>query len=408
MEEKNLIIIGAGPAGLFCAIHAAGSGYNVLLLEKNPAPGAKLLLAGSGQCNITHDGEVRDFFTHYGDHGKFLKPALMSFTNKDLREFFSSRGLPLVSEENGKIFPKSRSSEDVLAILLAECRKKGVTIRCSERVTGIERAGELFRVTTTSAEYLSPHVVITTGGASYPKCGTTGDGYRLAGALGQPVTEIAPALAPLLIRPFPFAALSGISFENMHFTLWRDGRKLGNHVGDVLFTHLGLSGPGILDASRNIRPGDIVKLSFVGTMKREEFAAELAKRVLENPGWQIGTILAKYPIPERLNRKLLYLSGIEEDLTCAHFPANLRSALVTNCTEFPLVVTALGEFSVAMATRGGIALEGVNSKTLESKVLPGLFFAGEVLDIDGDTGGYNLQAAFSTGFLAADGIKKRA
>ena len=142
-------------------------------------------------------------------------------------------------------------------------------------------------------------------------------------------------------------------------------------------------------------------------MRREEFAADLAKRAAENPGWQVRTILAAYPIPERLNRKLLALSGIPDDLTCAHFSAAQRSKLVTNCTEFPLTVEAPGEYSVAMVTRGGVALEGVNPKTMESTIVPGLFFAGEVLDIDGDTGGYNLQAAFSTGYLAAQGVRKR-
>ncbi|MCK9579715.1 MAG: NAD(P)/FAD-dependent oxidoreductase [Methanoregula sp.] len=403
----DTIIIGAGPAGLFCAIHAATAGCHVLVLEKNEEPGAKLLLAGTGQCNLTHDGDIRKFALRYGDHGKFIRPALMSFPNKNLMDFFHKRGLAMVTEENGKVFPVTRKSSDVLAVLLAECMKQGVTIRCNEPVTGIVRAGDSFTVTTVSASYQAGTVVITTGGASYPQCGTTGDGYRLAGSLGQPVTEIAPALAPLLIRPFPFASLSGISFEGMHFSVWRGGKKVSDYTGDVLFTHLGLSGPGILDASRGIMPGDIVRLSFAGPMRRDEFTTELIQRAAENPGWQIGTILAKYPIPERLNRKLLQLSGIPDDLTCAHFSAEKRSALIANCTEFPLVVTALGEFKIAMATRGGVALDGVNSKTMESKIVPGLFFAGEVLDIDGDTGGYNLQAAFSTGYLAAEGIRKR-
>jgi predicted Rossmann fold flavoprotein len=407
MAEYDVVVAGAGPAGLFCAIRAAGSGYRVLVLEKNQEPGAKLLLAGSGQCNITHAGDIREFVTHYGDHGKFLKPALMSFTNKNIQDFFRERGLPMITAENGKIFPQTRQAADVLGVLVAECRKRGVTIRCSEPVTGISRSGESFTVKSSAGTCKAATVVITTGGASYPKCGTTGDGYRFAETLGQPVTEIAPALTPLLVRPFPFASLMGISFDAMRFSVWRNGKKLFDRTGDVLFTHLGLSGPGILDASRDIRPGDVVKLSYAGPMRREEFAAELSKRAQENPGWQIGTILAKYPIPERLNRKLLYLSGIEEDLTCAHFSAEKRSALVTNCTEVPLVVTALGDFAVAMATRGGIALDGVNGKTMESKIVPGLFFAGEVLDIDGDTGGYNIQAAFSTGYLAAEGIRKK-
>jgi predicted Rossmann fold flavoprotein len=192
----------------------------------------------------------------------------------------------------------------------------------------------------------------------------------------------------------------------MRFSVWRDGKKIGDHTGDVLFTHLGLSGPGILDASRAIRPGDIIRVSFVGAMRREEFAADLTKRVAGNTGWQVSTILAKYPIPERLNRKLLQLSGIDEDLKCAHFSAEKKNALIVHCTEFPLIVERLGDFAIAMATRGGVALDHVNPKTMESKLMPGLFFAGEVLDIDGDTGGYNLQAAFSTGHCAALGIGK--
>lgn len=407
MERYDVAVIGAGPAGLFCAIHAAINGCRVLLLEKNPEPGAKLLLAGSGQCNITHDGEIREFFSHYGDHGRFIKPALMSFTNQDLKAFFRERGLAMMSEENGKVFPQTRQSADVLSVLLTECGSRGVTIRCSNPVTGIARDTGSFTIRTDTALYHAGSVVITTGGASYPQCGTTGDGYRLASALGQPVTETAPALTPLLIRPFPFASLMGMSFEQMRFSVWRQGRKIAEHTGDVLFTHLGLSGPAILDASRGVRPGDVIRLSFAGMMRREEFAADLEKRAEENPGWQVGTILAKYPVPERLNRILLKISGIPGDLKCAHFPASWRATLVTNCTEFPLTVVALGDSRIAMVTRGGIALDGVHAKTMESKLVPGLFFAGEVLDIDGDTGGYNLQAAFSTGYLAAEGIRKK-
>ena len=407
MEQYDITIIGAGPAGLFCAIHAAVSGVKVLLLEKMDEPGKKLLLSGTGQCNITHAGEMRDFLTHYSEHGKLLKPALFSFTNKALISFFLERGLSTMTEENGKVFPETRQSADVLAVLLKECKTRGVEIHCSEPVTGISRKTESFEILTHRATYRSTIIVITTGGASYPKTGSTGDGYRFGEALGQPVTEIAPALTPLLIRNFPFAALAGISFEQMPFTVWRAGKKVGEYKGDVLFTHLGVSGPGILDASRNILPDDVIKLSFVGTMKRDEFTADLSRRVQDNRTWQVSTILAGYPIPERLNRKLLKISDIPDELKCNHFSAEQRTRLVTNCTEFPMTVTAPGGYAVAMVTRGGVALDGVNMKTMESKIVPNLFFAGEVLDIDGDTGGYNLQAAFSTGYLAAEGIRKR-
>ena len=379
----------------------------MLLLEKNPDPGKKLLLSGSGQCNITHDGEIRDFLARYGNHGKFLKPALFAFTNTDLITFFGEHGLPMVTEENGKVFPKTLRSDDVLATLLVECRERGVILHCGEAVTGISQTSDGFEISTTNGDYRAPVVVIATGGASYPKSGSTGDGYRFAASMGQPVTEIGPALTPLLIRNFPFASLSGISFQQMHFSVWRAKKKIADYTGDVLFTHLGLSGPGILDASREIRTDDEIRLSFVGTLKREEFAADLRRRIQESRDWQIGTILAAYPIPERLNRKLLALSGIPEDLKGNHFSAEQRLQLITNCTEFPLTVTAPGGFSVAMVTRGGVALENVNPKTMESTIIPNLYFAGEVLDIDGDTGGYNLQAAFSTAFLAGQSIRKK-
>ena len=407
MEQYDVVVIGAGPAGLFCAYHAGMPEKRILLLEKNPYPGAKLLLSGSGQCNITHGGEIRDFLSHYGDHGKQVKAALFGFTNQDLIEFFSTRGLVMITEENGKVFPKTLRSADVLALLIKECKNRGVNLHCGEPATSVKRTDEGFEITTPKTTYLSPVLVIATGGASYPKTGSTGDGYRISASLGQQVTAIAPALTPLLIRNYPFAALAGISFEGMRFSIWRAGKKIADRTGDVLFTHLGLSGPGILDASRNIQPNDVIQLSFVGNLKREEFAADLTKRVEEHRSWQISTILAAYPIPERLNRKLLKVSGIPDDLKCNHFSAEQRALLITNCTQFPLNVEAPGGFSVAMVTRGGIALDSVNLKTLESKIIPHLYFVGEVLDIDGDTGGYNLQAAFSTGFLVAQSIQKK-
>jgi len=407
MEQYDIAVIGAGPAGLSCAIHAAVPGRRILLLEKNSTPGNKLLLAGSGQCNFTHAGDTHDFLPHYGDHGKFLKPALFSFPNHTLIAFFATRGLGTETDENGKIFPETRKSADVLEVLVKECGQRGVDLHCEEPVTNVSHATGEFEITTPKATYQCPVLVITTGGASYPKTGSSGDGYRFCAALGQPVTDIAPALTPLRIQAFPFAAFSGMSFEHLHFSVWRAGKKIADHTGDVLFTHLGLSGPGILDASRDIRAGDEIRLSFAGSLGREAFAADLARRAEENRSWQLSTLLAAYPIPERLNRKLLALSGIPVDLRCSHFSTVQRSKLIANVTEFPLTVAAPGDFSVAMVTRGGAALEHVNQKTMESKIVPGLYFAGEVLDIDGDTGGYNIQAAFSTGFLAAAGIRKR-
>jgi len=407
MKRYDVCVIGAGPAGFSCAIHAAIPGRHILLLEKNRSPGNKLLLSGSGQCNFTHSGDIHDFLSHYGNHGKFLKPALFSFSNQALTAFFAQHGVIAETDGNGKIFPQTRKSADVLALLVDVCRQQNVNLRCSEPVIRVARATSGFRIATPEEHYHATVLVITTGGASYPQTGSTGDGYRFSASLEQPVTEIAPALTPLRIRNFPFAGLSGISFEHLHFSVWREGKKIADHEGDVLFTHSGLSGPGILDASREIQSGDAVRLSFVGNLTREEFAADLTKRAEENGTFYLTTLLAAYPIPERLNRKLLAMSGIPVDLTCAHFSSAQRSKLIANCTEFPVTVSAPGDFSVGMVTRGGVALEYVNQKTMESKIIPDLYFAGEVLDIDGDTGGYNIQSAFSTGYLAAASIRKR-
>jgi len=407
MDPYDVAVIGGGPTGLFCAIHAASPSCRVVLFEKNEQPGKKLLLSGTGQCNITHAGEIRDFLTRYGDHGKFLKPSLMSFSNRDLIRFFSDRGLAMETEKNGKVFPKSRSAGDVLSLLLRECRERCVEIRCGEPVQGIEKATGGFLVTTETGSYPARSVVITTGGASYPKTGSSGDGVRFAAALGQPVTALAPALTPVTVRDYPFTDLAGISFEDIPFTLWHGGKKAGSFSGDILFTHTGLSGPGILDASRYFAAGDTLRVSFAGKVPRDAFERDLAG-LLQSQGTRlIRTAMSGLHLPDRLVRKILDLSGVPDDLTCAHLTAAQRKEIVTRCTEFPFVIDRLGDLSVAMATRGGIGLEHVNQKTMESKLVPGLFFAGEVLDIDGDTGGYNLQAAFSTGYAAAEAIRKR-
>jgi len=407
MNPYDVAVIGSGPAGLFCAIHAAVPQSRVILFEKNEQPGKKLLLSGTGQCNITHAGEIRDFFTRYGDHGKFVKPALMGFSNTDLIRFFSDRGLAMETEKNGKVFPKSRSAPEVLSLLLGECRTRGVEIRCGEPVIGVEKNADGFLITTGTGAYPARAVVITTGGVSYPKTGSTGDGARLAAALGQPVTALAPALTPVTVRDYPFADLAGISFENIPFSLWHGGKKTGSFSGDILFTHTGLSGPGILDASRYFSAGDTLRVSFAGKIPRDAFERDLAGLLLSQGTRLVRTAMAGLHLPDRLLRKILELSGVLDDLTCAHLTAAQRKEIVTRCTEFPFVIDRLGDFSVAMATRGGIALEYVNQKTMESKIIPGLFFAGEVLDIDGDTGGYNLQAAFSTGYAAAMALRNR-
>lgn len=407
MKEYDIIIIGAGPSGLFCAIHASEPGCRILILEKMTAPARKLLITGSGQCNITHYGKIQDFLFHYGEHGKFLKPALFNFTNLDLMIFFRNHGLAMEIRDDAKVFPVTRRSSDVLSVLLSECSKRQIDLNCNEPVIGVKKGPNAFEVTTPHVVYLTTYLVIATGGVSYPVTGSTGEGYRFAAMIGHTLTDIAPALTPLIIQDFPFFDLAGMSFPSMDFSVWRAEKKISHCIGDVLFTHDGLSGPGILDVSRNILPGDEIRLSFIKETSPDEFRCKLSEKVVSHRTQQVTSVLSSFRIPNRLIKKILDCAKIARDLTCAHLSASQRSQLIKNLTGFPLIVKAPGDFSCAMVTRGGVALGEVNPKTMESWIEKNLFFAGEVLDIDGDTGGYNLQAAFSTGFLAAQSIKKR-
>ncbi len=402
--DYDTIIIGAGPAGLFCALQAAAPDRQVIILEKKPACGRKLLITGSGQCNLTHGGDIREFLARYGDHGAFLRPTLFGFTNRDLIAFFESRGLDLETDANDKVFPATRRAADVLDLLLRECAEQNVAIRCGEPVLAVERRDEGFLVATDANSYAAPNVVIATGGASYPATGSTGDGYRLAAALGHTVTPVRPALAPVVVEDYPFPHLAGISFEGVTVSLFRDGRKIREITGDLLFTHAGLSGPAVLHLSRHVAAGDVLKVSFLPGMTREALEKDLLAKFAAHGTRQVKTILAGYPIPERFVLALLETAGIPADLAAAHLTKAARAALLDRLTAFPFEVKAVAGFREAMVTAGGVALDEVNKKTVASKQVPGLYFIGEVLDIDGDTGGYNLQAAFSTAFAAARAI----
>lgn len=410
----DLIIVGAGPSGLFCGINAMLAGKKILILEKKNSPGHKLLISGSGQCNITHDGDIQDFLDHFGNpvHGRFLRPALLGFTNSDLISFFKSNGLEMIREKGGKVFPETRRARDVHNILMEQCREKGVVIECNQAVMSITRNEDGFLVGCKDSSYRSSLLVIATGGRSYPATGSSGDGYRFAEILGHSISEIGPALTQLLIKDYPFSDLAGLSFPDMEISLYRHA-KIRELRGDILFTHEGLSGPGILDSSRYIRAGDILKLSFVPDDKRKALEEWLVDKARWDGGRSLLSVLADLshielpivPLYPRLIKRILEISGIPFDLQMAQLTRENRSSLVDNLTGFPLVVSDLCGYSTAMVTRGGVERKEIDPRTMQSRLVKGLYLVGEVLDVDGDTGGYNLQAAFSTGMLAARSIR---
>ncbi|WP_432407420.1 NAD(P)/FAD-dependent oxidoreductase [Wukongibacter sp. M2B1] len=408
MENYDIIIIGAGPAGLFTAINSGEKERRVLVLERNASAGKKLLISGAGQCNLTHEGNIKDFLNYYGDNSRFIKHSLFKFTNDDLMNFFRKRGLNFVSNENGKIFPETLRALDVLNVLLNECKKRNIYIKYNQRVidVGYNEEKSIFAINTEEKQYLAKYVVIATGGKSYVNTGSTGDGYSFAKKLGHTIENPRPCLTPLYIKNYTFEDLSGTSFENIPISLWRNDKKIKSSVGDVLLTHRNISGPGILNFSRYVVPGDIIKINFIGMENEEGFRDKFIGKIGSNGKLLVKTILREYPLSKRFIDKLMEIAGISEELKCAELNKKMRNRLIEMLIGFPMEVERLGDYHIAMATKGGVSLKSVSPKNMESRIVKGLYFVGEVLDIDGDTGGYNIQAAFSMGKSAAKSITK--
>jgi predicted Rossmann fold flavoprotein len=401
LETAEVIVIGGGPAGLFTALNCKGR--KVIVLEKNVSAGKKLLISGTGRCNLTHDCKLSDFFEHYGENYRFLKTALHGFTNTELVRFLNDQGLETVTDKNGKVFPASQKAEDVLKVLMNACSKRKVEIACNQKVEGIEKTDSGFKVKTSSELYTCKFLVITTGGMSYPATGSTGDGYHFAKQLGHSVVPPKPSLSPVMIRDYSMASIAGVSVQNKSVYLYRGNKKISEHRGDIGFTHKGLSGPGILDFSRQILSGDILKVNFID-INTDEFRNELIKASEKEGKTAVQTYFKKFDLARSLIILILKSITVEPETRLAEITKIQRNQLVAAFCEFPFTVEKVGGFNMAMVTAGGVSLDEVNPKTMESKLVPGLYFAGEVLDIDGDTGGYNLQAAFSMGHLVGKGI----
>ncbi|MCX7844146.1 MAG: aminoacetone oxidase family FAD-binding enzyme [Candidatus Bipolaricaulota bacterium] len=403
----EVVVVGAGPAGLLAALAAAQEGAAVLVLERGKEPGGKLPYAGGGRGNLSHTGEVPELLRHYhggrraGEAARFLRPALYAFSNRDLAAFFAARGLPLVAEADGRLFPKTGRARDALVVLLTELDRLGVALRLEARVQELRRARGVFRIQGEGGLRAEGRaVVLATGGrARNPEP----DGYRLAAGFGHRLVPPRPALVPVRVEPAafaPFRACAGVSLPSTRVLLVRGGRTLAQKEGAVLFTHVGLSGPAILDLSREVDPGDVLRVALAPGLRTP---VEAERRLLERARGkrQLATVLRGLGLPRGLARALLAAVGLGPEQRAAELPREARRGLAESLAlGHPFPVAALGDWAEAMATRGGIALEEVDPKTMGSRLVPGLFFAGEILDFDGESGGYNLQAAFSTGYLA--------
>ncbi|MGM0641620.1 MAG: NAD(P)/FAD-dependent oxidoreductase [Thermotogota bacterium] len=391
-----MIIIGTGPAGLFAAANIKDK--KVLILEKNKKVGKKLLISGTGQCNLTHEGKTYEFFDKYGDKKNYMKKILKRFTNEDVVEYFEDRGLELVVDKNGKYFPKSMKAKDVLDILLSEISKNGHEIKTDSKVVKIAKS-EYFRVFTKDKEYNSNSVLIATGGKSYPRLGTSGDGYNFAEYFGHNIVEPKPALTPVKIRNFNLQVLSGTSFSNAKVSI--KGKNVENE-GDLLITHLGFSGPVIIDFSRNIEDGDTLLISFLNYKNKEIFREDLFGNLKKYQNETVLKVLRKYDLTKKFILKMLNDLNISEKSFCGNIKKEKRKDIVDYLIDHEYTVEEIFGYDQAMVTAGGVDLKEIDIKTMMSKKVEGLFFAGEVLDVDGDTGGYNIQFALTSGKIVSE------
>ncbi|MDP3179827.1 MAG: NAD(P)/FAD-dependent oxidoreductase [Spirochaetaceae bacterium] len=392
-------MVGGGPAGLACAIAASSEGRAVLLLEKMPRAGLKLLASGSGRCNIASALPLDSYATRYGDAGRFVSPALRATDPRELIGFFEKKGVAFVTEGE-KIFPASGKSQTVLDALLDCLRESGAELRTSAAVSGIRREDDRFLATSGAGIEVSRALVIATGGASYPRTGSNGEGWALASSLGHSIAETAPALCPIIAANWVFASCAGSSLKNAPIALRREGKIINRSRGDVLFTHRGLSGPGILDLSRYIKRGDRLELSIIDASDAAAVDSLLRRESAAHGARSAKTIVSALGVQDKLGSALLADLGIDPAKKAGDLARAERLAIAQRIAAFPVDVQALAGWDEAMATRGGVSRTEIEARSMGSRLVPGLFFAGEVIDIDGDTGGFNLQAAFSTGFLA--------
>jgi len=400
-------VVGGGPAGLLAAGTAASLGAETTLLEKMDRPGRKLAITGKGRCNLTNHAPLEQFLEAYGPNGRFLRQALMQFSNTDLVAFVESLGVPVELERSGRFFPVGNRAADITQALTKWAIDTGVNIRPDSAVTELMVEDGLLTGVRVGSRKIIPaeSVVLATGGLSYPETGSTGDGYLLAQAVGHSIVPPRPALVPVETKGDIAPRLQGLSLHDVGVRLMIDDRGEAGLVGDLLFTHFGLSGPVILYLSSQIvdalQTGSRVEISLdlVTAMDERALETRLVSSFNELGKRELHNILEEL-LPTRLVAVLLDVLDLSGQTTGSQVTAAERRRLRHTLKDFRLAVTGHRSWDEAIVTAGGVLLNEVDPRTMQSRLVKGLYFAGEVLDIDGPTGGYNLQAAFSTGRLA--------
>lgn len=412
VENKvwDVAIIGAGAAGLMTAVMCARQGLKVSLFDSQPKIGAKILMSGGTRCNVTNESVTdKDFES---ENLRLVRHVLQAFPAAKAAEFFREIGVDLVLEDQGKYFPVTHSGKTVLDAFIREIKRLGICLKHPCKVRNVEPAGAVFKISGSGFEERAQTVVLTTGGLSFPTSGSDGSGYGLAEKFGHRLIPTSPSLTPLKTDDEDWKKLSGMALPVSMMFFYRSGKKTAEYTGDFLFTHVGFSGPVVLNISRHwIRGGDAagrrIVINFLPAVAEEVFRKDLLGRAGVKPPIGLRRFLAGCGLPARFAEAVMHKSEINPDIFLNDLQKEKRETLIKHLFAHPLSVTGDMGYAKAEVTAGGVDLAEINTATMESKRMPGLFFAGEILDVDGRIGGFNFQWAWSSGFTAALGIAKK-
>lgn len=395
----DFLVIGCGASGLFFGASPAFKNRNLrgLILEKTKHPGTKLLMSGSGQCNITHSGSIKDFVNSYGAPGKKIRSALYKYSNDVLIDFLNDGGVPTICREDGKIFPRSMKAKDILDLLLKKINQNGFEIRYSSPVIEVNKTDDSWEVKTPDQTYIAKSIIVATGGCSYPTTGSDGQFFDVLKNVSDiDITPLKPALAAIRVRDYGYTELSGISFRNVKVRILPDPKKGGKmkaeNIDDLLFTHSDISGPAVLNISKYANTDDILEVNYLYPKNYEEVFSRLKEVTKDSSADLHNVLIANFDLPRRFCK-----------IITENYGPSIKS-IAKALTGESFVIKSTGGFANAMATNGGVVLSQLDLKSFKHKTLAGLYVIGEACDIDGATGGYNLQFAFSSAWAAAENI----
>jgi hypothetical protein len=409
---SNVLIIGGGAAGMMAGIAAAEAGHKVQIFEKNEKLGKKIFITGKGRCNLTNACDVEELFQNVVHNAKFLYSAFYGFTNDDMMAFAEANGCPVKTERGNRVFPVSDRSSDVIQALALRLRKLKVDVHLNEEVADIQLTdGAVSGLILKKGNRVIPAdaVIVAAGGLSYPSTGSTGDGYRFAKKAGHKITELSPALVPFMVEEPVVRELMGLSLRNINAKILKGNKVLYEEFGEMLFTHFGVSGPVLLSASSYVaarlrKEPLTLSIDLKPALTEEQLDARILRDFEEVKNKQFKNSLDQL-LPSKMIPVIIDRSGIAPEKKVNEITREERHRIVTAIKDFKLTLTGLRGYNEAIITQGGVSVREVNPSTMESKLMKGLYFAGEVLDLDAVTGGYNLQIAWSTGHLAGSSIE---